>query len=61
MSQSTSITRTRAGSFGEWYASGAPWVWLTGGAVALSGLLVVGLLTLIAIRGLGPCPARIQI
>lgn len=53
MSQSTSITRTRAGSFGEWYASGAPWVWLTGGAVALSGLLVVGLLTLIAIRGLG--------
>ena len=53
MSQPTQITRTRAGTFGEWYASGAPWVWMTGGAVALAGLLVVGLLALIAIRGLG--------
>ena len=53
MSQQKSITRTRAGSFSEWYASGQPWVWFTGGAVALSGLMVVGLLALIAIRGLG--------
>lgn len=53
MSEPTQITRTRAGTFGEWYASGAPWVWMTGGAVALAGLLVVGLLALIAIRGLG--------
>ena len=52
MSQSTSITRTRAGSSGEWYASGAPRVWLTVGAVALSGLLVVGLRTVGGVRGL---------
>lgn len=53
MSQQKSITRTHAGSFSEWYASGQPWVWFTGGAVALSGMMVIGLLALIAIRGLG--------
>lgn len=47
------IQRRSAGTFREWYASGAPWVWLTGGAVAISGILVIGLLLLIAVRGLG--------
>lgn len=47
------IQREGAGTFREWYASGAPWVWLTGGAVAISGILVIGLLILIAVRGLG--------
>ena len=36
----------------DWFKSGAPWVWLTGGAVALSVLMVVGVLSLIAARGL---------
>jgi phosphate transport system permease protein len=37
----------------QWIASGAPWVWLNAAAVSASILLVVGLLSLIAWRGLG--------
>ncbi|ROQ19559.1 phosphate ABC transporter permease PstA [Marinimicrobium koreense] len=36
-----------------WFKSGAPWVWLNGGAVALCMIMVVGLLGLIAVRGFG--------
>jgi len=36
----------------KWISSGAPWVWLTASAVAASILLVVGLLVLIAARGM---------
>ncbi len=36
-----------------WYKSGSPWVWLNAGAVAICVILVVGLLSLIAVRGLG--------
>ncbi len=36
-----------------WYQSGQPWVWLNAGAVAISMVMVVGLLMLIAARGLG--------
>lgn len=37
---------------GNWWRSGAPWVWLTAGAVCLCALAVVGLLVLIGVRGL---------
>ena len=37
----------------EWFKSGAPWIWLTAGAVSINLILVVGLLFLIAMRGLG--------
>lgn len=37
----------------KWYASGEPFVWLNAGAVSLCIIMVVGLLALIAIRGLG--------
>jgi phosphate transport system permease protein len=37
----------------DWYKSGSPWIWLNGGAVTLCMLMVVGLLTLIAVRGFG--------
>lgn len=37
----------------DWLDSGAPYIWLNAGAVSISILLVVGLLLLIAIRGLG--------
>ena len=37
----------------KWIASGAPWVWLNAAAVSCCILLVLGLLTLIAIPGLG--------
>lgn len=36
----------------EWAAGGAPWVWATAGGVAVSVAMVVGLLALIAVRGL---------
>ena len=37
----------------EWWRSGEPWIWLNAGAVSISMLVVFGLLTLIAVRGLG--------
>ncbi|MDP2560912.1 phosphate ABC transporter permease PstA [Psychrobium sp. 1_MG-2023] len=37
---------------GQWYKSGSPWIWLTSGAVSLSLIAVIGLLGLIAWRGL---------
>ncbi|MBA2778644.1 phosphate ABC transporter permease PstA [Billgrantia kenyensis] len=35
-----------------WWKSGAPWVWLNAGAVAVSIIMVLGLIGLIAVRGL---------
>ncbi|NVK25817.1 MAG: phosphate ABC transporter, permease protein PstA, partial [Gammaproteobacteria bacterium] len=35
-----------------WFKSGSPWVWMTAGAVSISLLSVIGLLLLIASRGL---------
>ncbi|ADZ93358.1 phosphate ABC transporter permease PstA [Marinomonas mediterranea] len=40
-------------SVSEWVKSGDPWVWLNAGAVAISVIMVIGLLLLIAVRGLG--------
>ncbi|WP_139116657.1 phosphate ABC transporter permease PstA [Terasakiispira papahanaumokuakeensis] len=39
-------------SMKDWVQSGSPWVWLNAGAVAISVIMVVGLLALIAVRGL---------
>ncbi|RDB44037.1 phosphate ABC transporter permease PtsA [Halomonas sp. DQ26W] len=36
----------------RWWKSGAPWVWLNAGAVAISVIMVLGLIGLIAVRGL---------
>jgi len=36
----------------EWSTSGSPWVWLNAGAVAISVIMVVGLLGFIAVKGL---------
>lgn len=36
----------------HWYKSGAPWIWLNAGAIAISMIMVTGLIGLIAIRGL---------
>ncbi|MEC9314208.1 MAG: phosphate ABC transporter, permease protein PstA, partial [Pseudomonadota bacterium] len=44
MSQSTSIK--------SWFNTGKPWVWLNAGAVSISLVMVVGLVLLIAVRGL---------
>jgi len=37
----------------SWLKSGDPWIWLIGGGLAISLIMVVGLLTLIAVRGFG--------
>ena len=37
----------------EWLKSGVPWVWLNAGALGLSLVAVLGLLLLIAVRGMG--------
>ncbi|WP_278182622.1 phosphate ABC transporter permease PstA [Vibrio misgurnus] len=36
----------------KWFKSGAPWIWLTGGAVSVSLIAVLGLLLVIGWRGL---------
>jgi len=37
----------------QWFRSGHPWIWLTSGAVSISLLAVLGLIALLAVRGLG--------
>ncbi|GAB3377009.1 phosphate ABC transporter permease PstA [Azotobacter armeniacus] len=36
-----------------WFKSGSPWVWFTGGGVSIAVIMTIGLLALIAVRGLG--------
>ncbi len=36
----------------QWFKSGSPWIWMTGGAVSISLISVIGLLAMIAWRGL---------
>lgn len=40
-------------SLKSWFKSGAPGVWMSGGAVAMAVIMTVGLLAVIAVRGLG--------
>ena len=40
-------------SIKNWFNSGTPFVWLNAGAVSISVVMVVGLIALIAVRGLG--------
>jgi len=37
----------------NWFKSGAPWIWLSGATVSISLIMVIGLVMLIAARGLG--------
>ncbi|MDH5447321.1 MAG: phosphate ABC transporter, permease protein PstA, partial [Gammaproteobacteria bacterium] len=37
----------------DWFKSGSPWIWLNAAAVSASLIIVLGLLGLIAVRGLG--------
>lgn len=39
-------------SISDWTKSGSPWIWLNAGAVAISVIMVVSLVGLIAVRGL---------
>ncbi len=38
--------------FSQWLKSGQPWIWMNAGAVSISLLMVIGLVMLIAVRGL---------
>ncbi|MFQ6575230.1 phosphate ABC transporter permease PstA [Pseudomonas sp. UM16] len=40
-------------SLNSWFKSGAPGVWISGGAVAIAVIMTIGLLSVIAVRGLG--------
>jgi phosphate transport system permease protein len=48
MTTSTSTQNTRG-----WIRSGDPWIWMIGGGLAVSLIMVVGLFLLIAVRGFG--------
>jgi len=37
----------------SWFKSGDPWIWMIGGALAISLIMVVGLMLLIGVRGFG--------
>lgn len=37
----------------EWFRSGSPWIWMTASAVSMSLIMVLGLLAMIATRGMG--------
>ncbi len=36
-----------------WFGSGSPWVWMNAGAVSIAVIMTIGLLAVIAVRGLG--------
>lgn len=40
-------------SLKDWFKSGAPGVWISGGAVSIAVIMTIGLLAVIAVRGLG--------
>ncbi|WP_065758122.1 phosphate ABC transporter permease PstA [Pseudomonas defluvii] len=40
-------------SLKSWFKSGAPGVWISGGAVSIAVIMTIGLLSVIAVRGLG--------
>jgi phosphate transport system permease protein len=36
----------------SWFKSGSPWIWMNAGAVSIAIIMVIGLLAVIAVRGL---------
>lgn len=42
-----------ATSINQWFKNGTPWIWCIAGSISLSLFLVFGVLSLIAVRGLG--------
>jgi phosphate transport system permease protein len=49
---STYVKNQKKNSMNTWFKSGSPWVWLSAGGVSISLISVLGLLWLIASRGL---------
>ncbi|QLC73212.1 phosphate ABC transporter permease PstA [Pseudomonas sp. LPB0260] len=44
--------KTKEQNLKSWFKSGAPWVWMTAGGVAIAVIMTLGLLSVIATRGL---------
>ncbi len=44
---------TQRAALRAWFKSGDPWIWMIGGGLAISLIMVVGLMLLIGIRGFG--------
>src|SRR3990167_4697170 len=36
-----------------WFKSGTPWIWMNAGAVSIAVIMTLGLMMVIAVRGLG--------
>nr|WP_043307708.1 phosphate ABC transporter permease PstA [Pseudomonas sp. ML96] len=45
--------KTKEQNFKSWFKSGSPWVWMTASGVSIAVIMTVGLLAVIAVRGLG--------
>jgi len=45
--------KSKEQSLKSWFKSGAPWVWMTAGGVSIAVIMTIGLLAVIATRGLG--------
>lgn len=52
MSQSLKKARGDQAFFNRWFASGEPWIWMNAAAVGISVTAVVGVLLLLAVKGL---------
>src|SRR5690606_38638552 len=50
--RTTGIDIVRQDTFKAWCKSGSPWIWMNAGAVAIAVVMTLGLLILIAVRGL---------
>lgn len=48
-----SLEKKQQVSFRYWMNSGEPWIWMNAAAVAISSIAVVGLIMLLAVKGLG--------
>ena len=52
MTESTNRVPRKTSFFKRWFASGEPWIWMNAAAVGISVTAVVGILLLLAVKGL---------
>ena len=52
MSELTEQAASKGSFFQRWFASGEPWIWMNAAAVGISVTAVVGILLLLAVKGL---------
>lgn len=45
--------KTKEQNLKSWFKSGSPWVWMTASGVSIAVIMTIGLLSVIAVRGLG--------